>query len=64
MATRRLLGKPRSSSVFPAPVRATLKATNYEEACRLSMNAHGKSMSKQAYEIIAKIREVDELDDA
>jgi predicted RNase H-like nuclease len=47
--------------VFPAPVRATLAAKNYEQACQLSLSAHGKSMSKQAYEIIAKIREVDEL---
>jgi predicted RNase H-like nuclease len=61
LAARRLLGQPRSSSVFPAPVRATLVAKNYEEACRLSTAAHGKSMSKQAYEIIAKIREVDDL---
>jgi predicted RNase H-like nuclease len=61
MAARRLLGKPRSSSVFPAPVRATLVAKNYEEACNLSVSAHGKSLSKQAYEIISKIREVDNL---
>jgi predicted RNase H-like nuclease len=61
LAARRLLGKPRSSSVFPAPVRATMVAENYKEACRLSKDAHGKSMSKQAYEIIAKIREVDDL---
>jgi predicted RNase H-like nuclease len=61
IAARRLLGKPRSSSVFPAPVRATLAARNYQEACQLSMSAHGKSMSKQACEIIAKIREVDDL---
>jgi predicted RNase H-like nuclease len=61
LAARKLLGQPRSSSVFPAPVRATLVAKNYEEACQLSKDAHGKSMSKQAYEIIAKIREVDDL---
>lgn len=61
LAARRLLGQPRSSSVFPAPVRATLAAKSYEQACQLSIQAHGKSMSKQAYEIIAKIREVDGL---
>lgn len=61
LAARRLLGQPRSSSVFAAPVRATLVAKSYEEACHLSMSAHGKSMSKQAYETIAKIREVDDL---
>lgn len=61
IAARRLLGKPRSSSVFPAPVRATLVAENYEQACILSTSAHGKSMSRQAFEIIGKIREVDDL---
>jgi len=61
MAARRLLGKPRSSSVFPAPVRATLTARTYREACALSVLTHGKSLSKQAFEIIDKIREVDEL---
>lgn len=47
--------------MFPAPVRATLVAKNYEEACQLSMRAHGKAMSKQGYEIIEKVREVDDL---
>jgi predicted RNase H-like nuclease len=61
MAARRLLGKPRSSSVFPAPVRAALNAKDYEEACQMSISAHGKSISKQAFEIIGKIREVDDL---
>lgn len=61
MEARKLLGKPRSSSVFPAPVRATLPARTYREACALSVLTHGKSMSKQAFEIIDKIREVDDV---
>lgn len=61
IAARRLLGKPRSSSVFPAPVRATFAAKTYQEACALSLQAHGKSLSRQAFEIISKIREVDDL---
>lgn len=61
IAARRLLGKPRSNSVFPAPVRATFDAKTYEEACALSLQAQGKSLSRQAFEIISKIREVDEL---
>ena len=47
--------------MFPAPVRAALPAMNYEQACQMSLSAHGKSMSRQAFEIIAKIREVDDL---
>jgi predicted RNase H-like nuclease len=61
IAVRKMLGKPRSNSVFPAPVRAVLNARNYEEACALALQAHGKSLSRQAFEIIRKIREVDEL---
>lgn len=61
LAARRLLGQPRSSRLFPAPVRATLVAKNYEEARQLSIQAQGKSMPRQAYEIIPKIREVDNL---
>jgi predicted RNase H-like nuclease len=61
IAARKLLGKPRSNSVFPAPVRATFAARTYQEACALSLQAQGKSLSRQAFEIISKIREVDEL---
>lgn len=61
IASRRLLGKPRSNSVFPAPVRATFAAKTYQEACALSLQAQGKSLSRQAFEIISKIREVDDV---
>jgi predicted RNase H-like nuclease len=57
-AARRLLG-PRRSSVFPAPVRAVLDATSYAEACAVSRERSGKGVSKQLYNILAKIREVD-----
>jgi len=57
---RRLLG-PRRSSVFPAPVRAVLGATSYAEACALSREVCGKSVSMQLYNIVAKIREVDRV---
>ena len=61
MAARALLGSPRSSSVFPAPCRATLDATSYPHACELERTARGggKGLSRQAYGILAKIREVD-----
>lgn len=55
---RRLLG-PRRGSVFPAPARAVLGATTYEEACALSRQASGVAVSKQLYNIVAKIKEVD-----
>lgn len=61
LVARRLLGKPRSNSVFPSPIRGVLAAGTYREACALSIQAQGKSMSKQAFEIISKIREVDEI---
>lgn len=51
--------QPRGSSVFPAPVRATLGATEYREACKRSEAASGKSLSRQAFAILPKIREVD-----
>jgi len=57
---RRRLG-PRRSSVFPAPVRAVLAASSYEEACALSRAASGKAISKQLFNILPKIREVDQL---
>src|SRR5690606_31915637 len=60
VAARALLG-PRASSVFPAPVRATLNANSYEDACDLSFAARGKRLSKQSFAILPKIREVDEL---
>lgn len=57
---RKLLG-PRRSSVFPAPVRDTLDAEDYEDACRRSRRCSGKALSKQAYNLIPKIAEVDRL---
>ncbi len=55
---RHLLG-PRRSSVFPAPVRGVLAAQTYPEACAISRRASGKAISKQLYNILPKIREVD-----
>lgn len=49
---RRRLG-PRRSSVFPAPLRPMLAARSYEEAKAIA------GLSKQAYHLIPKIREVD-----
>jgi len=57
----RLLLGSRRSSVFPAPVRSVLQARSYSEACELSFQAQGRKLSKQTYNILAKIRAVDAL---
>ena len=51
--------KPRHSSVFSTPVRAALEAPDYNAARIASLAASGKSLSKQAWAICDKIREVD-----
>lgn len=59
-AARKLLGRPRSSSVFPVPCRDAV----YSDATRASdVNERltGRRLSKQASGIIQKIREVDNL---
>jgi predicted RNase H-like nuclease len=56
---RRRLG-PRAASVFPAPLRRVVEAAaSWEEACCIRTRLEGKRMSKQAWGIVAKVREVD-----
>jgi len=57
---RRRLG-PRRGSVFPAPVRAVLGTGTYEEASAVSRRVSGKGLSKQLYNIVSKIKEVDDV---
>jgi predicted RNase H-like nuclease len=52
--------RPRGSSVFPAPIRATVAAEAYTDANRISRERQDHGMSKQAFAICPKIREVDE----
>jgi predicted RNase H-like nuclease len=59
-AARGLLGRPRASSVFPAPIRALLAARSWEEACAVRSRIEDKRISKQAWGIVGKVREVDE----
>src|SRR5262249_18309552 len=59
VAARKLLGRPRASSVFPAPCRAALDAASYREASARSYAATGRYLQKQLYNILPKIREVD-----
>jgi predicted RNase H-like nuclease len=59
LAARKLLGKPRSNSVFPPPIRPALPASTYREAYEISCEGHGKGISRQTFAIVPKIREVD-----
>lgn len=59
LEARAHLRTPRSSSVFPAPIRATLIATSYLQACQIGETVDGRKLSQQAYSILPKIREVD-----
>ena len=58
---RKVLSPGRSSSVFPVPCRSAIRAQTYEEACELNFRARGRKMSKQSFNILPKIREVDGL---
>ena len=66
-AARRLLGKSRRSSVFRVPVREVLPATSFEQAGQISRRAtsvaggRGVGVTQQAYAILPKIEEVDDL---
>jgi predicted RNase H-like nuclease len=51
----------RRSSVFSPPARATLAARDYREALRLNRRHAGVGLSKQAWNLVPKIREVDAL---
>jgi predicted RNase H-like nuclease len=58
---RRLLGKPRGSSIFSPPVRGALGAEDYRSAHATNKASSDADVgiSKQAYGILPKIAEVD-----
>lgn len=56
---RRLLARA-GSSVFPAPLRPVLDAVDYADACRISIAASGKALSKQAWNLMTSIRQLDD----
>ena len=58
---RQLLGRGRAASVFSAPARRTLAASSYPDALALNRQATGRGLSKQAWNIVPKIREIDTL---
>ena len=59
LEARAHLKAPRSSSVFPAPIRPTLVAKTYAQACQIGQKVDGRKLSQQAWAILPKIQEVD-----
>ncbi|HEY7838028.1 MAG TPA: DUF429 domain-containing protein [Terriglobales bacterium] len=59
LEARKQLGKGQSCRVFPVPARAALAGESYESACALNREALNRSLSKQTWGIIGKIRDVD-----
>ncbi|MGY1814893.1 DUF429 domain-containing protein [Blastococcus sp. SYSU D00820] len=56
-----LRGRGAAGSVFPAPVRAVLGATDYADARRRSVAATGgRSLSAQTFALVRSIRDVDD----
>lgn len=60
LEARQRLGR-RASSVFPAPVRRLLDASDYAEARRISLADRGKSLSRQTWNLVPKIRQWDAM---
>jgi predicted RNase H-like nuclease len=58
---RHLLGRWRATSVFSAPARRSLGANSYTEALKLNRQATGRGLSRQAWNIVPKIRDIDAL---
>src|SRR5260370_21400059 len=59
-AARKLLGKPRGTSVFAAPCRAAVSATTHVAASQINRDKTGRGLSPQAFGIIPKIKQVDD----
>jgi predicted RNase H-like nuclease len=60
IAARKLLGTPRRSSVFPAPCRAALVASDHAVASACNRQTTGKGLTIQAWCIVPKIKQVDD----
>lgn len=54
---------PRQSSVFAIPARPAVMQTGYRDACRVSLETSDppRKVSKQAFHLFPKIREIDAL---
>ena len=63
LAARKLL-LPHGTRVFPAPPRAALAhADSYDAACEAALSVSGKSLSKQTWNLLRAIAEIDALAD-
>lgn len=58
VAARRAIS-PRGSTIFPAPSRAALDAPDYAGACAANRSETGRGISRQCWNIVPKIHEVD-----
>jgi predicted RNase H-like nuclease len=61
LLARKMLGQPRGSSVFPAPIRPALSAKDRREADAISRSVQGKGVPAQAFGLYARIRQIDEI---
>jgi predicted RNase H-like nuclease len=59
-AARKILGR-KASSVFTPPCRKAVYAADYLEACSIQEAYNGKRISIQAWNIVPRIRELDQL---
>jgi len=60
IAARKFLGRG-GSSVFPAPPRAILECDDYQTALAIARSTTGRGISKQTFNITAKVAELDRL---
>ena len=60
LEARKALGA-RRSCVFTPPLRPSLACGSYEDACQRNFELSGRKLSRQAWGIAPKIREVDRL---
>ena len=60
IAARKFLGRA-GSSVFPAPPRAALAHSDYRAALAAARSATGRGISKQTFNLMPKIAELDQL---
>lgn len=61
LLSRTMLGKPRGRSVFPAPIRPAIAASDQREAISITRSVDGKGVSAQAFGLYPRIREIDEI---
>jgi predicted RNase H-like nuclease len=58
---RHLLGHKRGCSVFPAPCRPAVYANGYDHASKITEDITGIQLTRQAWGIVPKIRQVDQF---